>query len=140
MRYFWLIFVCALLSSCVRSRVPQASEDIQGLLDDQVYQYQKEDKDKFFDDVSEQYYSGYQEFKYQVEDFLYNNSNINLDFSIEKILASGRQRSVEVKWHKTYVNRQGNPVKRQGFATLFFDISGKRPVLINIKGNNPFTQ
>ena len=140
MRYFYLIVVCALLSSCVRSRVPKASEDIQGLLDDQVFQYQKEDKDKFFDDISEQYYAGFQEFKYQVEDFLYNNSNINLDFSIEKILTSGRQRSVEVKWYKTYVNRQGNPVKRQGFATLFFDISGKRPVLINIKGDNPFTQ
>ncbi|MCK4810379.1 MAG: hypothetical protein KAS99_05550 [Candidatus Omnitrophica bacterium] len=140
MKYFCLFIFCALLSSCAQSRFTKPSENIKGAFRERVHFYQKKDKDKFFENISKQYRSGYNEFEYQVEDFLYNNSHIQLDFVIEKQLSSGNKKSVELKWYKTYVDRRGNPVKRQGFATLFFNVSGEKAVLINIKGDNPFTQ
>lgn len=141
MKCFWILVICLFLSSCAHTKSKDyPRQDMKEILQQRANLYAKKNKDKFFGHISEQYYPNYKEFRYQVEDFLYSHSNIQLDFSIEKILEMGQRKSVEVKWFKTYVDRQGNPTKREGFATLIFDVSGDRPMLVNIKGDNPFIQ
>ena len=139
-RFICLVIICVLLNSCAHSQINDSSERIKQALDKKKHFYQKKDRDKLFEYIDEQYYPGYKEFQYQIENFLYNHSNIQLDFNIEKILSSGKMKSVELKWYKTYVNKQGRPIKRQGFATFFFDVSGDKILLRNLKGDNPFTQ
>lgn len=142
MRYVWLLILWVFLSSCLQSRTTKKSNslDIKGILDNQSNWYQNKERDSFFAAVSEQYYPNYKEFKYAVEDFLYNNTGINLEFKIEKMLGGGNGQSVDVKWYKTYSDKQGNLRKLGGYATLIFDVSGDKPTLINIKGDNPFIQ
>ena len=139
-KFIYLLIICVLLSSCVHSQINDTSGRIKQALDKKKHFYQKKDRGKFFEHIDGQYYPGYKEFQNQIENFLYNHSHIQLDFNIEKILSSGKMKSVELEWYKTYVNKQGQPVKRQGFATFFFDVSGDKVLLRNIKGDNPFTQ
>lgn len=139
-RFIYLVIICVLLNSCAHPPIKDSSGGIKEVIDQEIHFYQKKDRSKFFEYIDEQYYPGYKEFKYQVEDFLYNHSDIQLDFNIEKVLSSGKMKSVELKWYKTYVNKHGQPIKRQGFATFFFDVSGDKILLRNLKGDNPFTQ
>ena len=140
MRYLGILLICVFLSSCFQTNLKDYTPGVKEVIDEEAYFYRKKDKDRFFKSISYQYYPAYKEFKYQVEDFLYNHSNIQLDFKIEKVLISGRRQSVEVKWYKTYVDRGGSPINRQGYATLIFDVSVGKPKLVNIKGDNPFTR
>lgn len=144
MRYIYLVIVCVFCVSCARLSAVRDDSSLERKLrqtiDKEISFYEKEQKQQFLDYVSEDYYLGYKEFREDIEDFLLANSSINLDCRIEKILTSGRHKSVEVNWNKTYVNRQGTAVNSSGSAVLFFDVSGDEPVLINLKGNNPFTQ
>lgn len=141
MRYIGLLILGVFLSSCAQSRMRNNfSSDIKGFLDKQSSRYERKEMEDFFAGVSEQYYSNYKEFKYAVEDFLYNNAGINLEFKIEKILQGEEEQSVDVKWYKTYSDKQGNFRKIEGEAALIFDVSSEVPLLINIKGDNPFIQ
>lgn len=141
MRYIGLLISCILLNSCAQSRIKNDSSlDIKSILEKQSSWYEKKEMGNFFASISEQYYPNYKEFKYVVEDFLYSNAGINLEFRIEKVLQGGKEQSVDVKWYKTYSDKQGNFRKLEGYATLIFDVSGDKPVLINIKGDNPFIQ
>lgn len=139
-RYLGVFLICIFLSSCAHSYLKYRPKDIKKIFNQKADLYQNKDREKFFGYISQERYPNYDEFKNQIEDFLYSHSNINLEFRIEKILTSGNAESVEVKWFKTYVDTAGSPIKREGFAIFFFDVSNHELSLINIKGDNPYTQ
>lgn len=141
MRFILLLISCVFFGSCIQPAAGvNGSAAIRNILDNQVNSYEKKEQEAFLENISRQYYPNYEEFRSAIEDFLRNNAGINLEFSIEKILGKGKEQSVDVKWYKTYSDRRGNLRKLEGQAILIFNVSGEKPYLINIKGDNPFTQ
>ncbi|MFC1709374.1 hypothetical protein ACFL2J_04885 [Candidatus Omnitrophota bacterium] len=140
MRYVFAAVICMIMTSCAATASRQHRSGINAVLNEQFSLYEKENKEEFFNSISKDYYPDYNEFYYLVEDFLHRQDNIWVDFNIEKVLESGNANSVDIEWYKTYVDRRGQVQKRSGFSTFIFDTSKRKPKLINVKGDNPFTQ
>ena len=89
--------------------------------------------DRFF---SSDYYGGKQELQDRLEQRMRGQELTNMEFTINRVLETDNKTSVDVRWHKSWIDRKGQPHKQTGTSEILLVPKGKSYRIIDVKGDS----
>ena len=138
---FILIFLLPLVGGCSGKHVPIDTErraDVETLLDRTGKFLKEENESKIRRFISQDYYGGYREVERRLERTWNEQQVLDFDFNINRILEKDGLYNVQVKWHKSYLNKKGLPQKKSGISEIILVPHRNSFRILNMSGDNFF--
>lgn len=129
-----VLSACAAISGRGSSQKPAVTQQLQDL----EQKLKLETWDKVQDFFSSGYYGGYEELRSRLENRWRDEDLVAIEFIVNKVLESDGQLNASVRWHMSYLDRQGKPGKRSGDSEILLKPAGDSYRILNIKGDSFF--
>ena len=93
---------------------------------------------KVQDFFAQGYYEGYEELRQRLENRWRDEDLVDIRFIVNKVLESDGLLNASVRWHMSYLDRQGNPHKRSGESEILLKPKGDSFRILDVKGDRFF--
>lgn len=84
------------------------------------------------------FHGGYSELRDRLEDRFRNEQITDLHFTVNRVLESDGLVNAQVRWHKTWVDKAGNPGKASGISEFVLKPDGRSYRILQITGDRLF--
>jgi len=136
-----LVIGCAALKKSVKSGgapVDRPQADARGAVSGLVRDFESESAEPFFQRFDQDQFTNWEDFRFNVRQFMLANRNITLDMVVDTVVADDEDLSVQTHWNRSYVSQSGQTKLDEGQCELVLGRAGSRMLVKAIHGQSPF--